>query len=244
MKNLFSCCYISPRRVGSDFVSGFYKFSIPAGRTNAYYLEFNIAEETFLDFSIKQLPSNKVTPKEGSKIGVEKHEKEHGSKGSKIERYLSNKYILVKDNSCSDTTPQQVNYEKEYNRLNYETYEIEYLKGYNNGDAHFLKVVKGKYILRFKSEVIDRESHYVINYCSKSDIIFRENPPTKPEETKLMKDAMASTIDKMPRVNLTKGIDTETIAYGKTFDYVGYGFVGAKLKKTSKTQLLIDVDPE
>lgn len=71
LKNLFSSCYISPRRVGSDFVSGFYKFSIPAGRTNAYYLEFNIPEETFLDFSIKQLPSNKVAPKEGSKMKIE-----------------------------------------------------------------------------------------------------------------------------------------------------------------------------
>ncbi len=151
---------------------------------------------------------------------------------------------MVKDNNSSDTTPQQLAYEKEYNRLHYETYEIEYLKGYNNGDAHFLKVVKGKYILRLKSEVIPREAHYVINYCSKNDITFKEFIPSKPEETKIMKDAMASTIDKMPRVNLTKNVDTETIAYGKTFEYVGYGFIGAKLKKTSKTQLLIDVDPE
>jgi hypothetical protein len=59
-----------------------------------------------------------------------------------------------------------------------------------------------------------------------------------------MKNAMASTIEKMPRSNLKKGVDTETIAYGNTFNYVGYGFIGAKLKKTSKTQILIDVDPE
>jgi hypothetical protein len=58
-----------------------------------------------------------------------------------------------------------------------------------------------------------------------------------------MKDAMASTIDKVPRTSLTKGPDTEIIAYGNTFDYVGYGYIGAKLKKTSKAQLLIDVDP-
>jgi hypothetical protein len=42
LKNLFSCCYISTRRVGSDFVSGFFKFTYPANRTNAYYLEFDI----------------------------------------------------------------------------------------------------------------------------------------------------------------------------------------------------------
>ena len=83
---------------------------------------------------------------------MERHEKEHGySKGTKGERYLTNKYILVKDNAKSSTTPMQVEYEKEYNRLHYETYEIEYLKGYNSGDAHFLKAVKGRYILRLKS---------------------------------------------------------------------------------------------
>jgi hypothetical protein len=59
-----------------------------------------------------------------------------------------------------------------------------------------------------------------------------------------MKDALASTIDKVPRTNLIKGVETETIAYGNTFDYIGYGYIGAKLKKTSKVQLLIDVDPK
>ncbi len=84
----------------------------------------------------------------------------------------------------------------------------------------------------------------MINYCSKKEINFKEFQPSKQEETKLMKDAMASTIERMPRSNLTKGVDTETIAYGNTFNYVGYGFIGAKLKKTSKVQVLIDVDPE
>ena len=59
-----------------------------------------------------------------------------------------------------------------------------------------------------------------------------------------MKDAMASTIDKVPRINLIKGEESETIAYGNTFDYVGYGYIGARIKKTSTAELLIDVDPE
>ena len=37
LKNLFSCCYITTRRVGSDSVSGFFKFTYPAKRTNAIY---------------------------------------------------------------------------------------------------------------------------------------------------------------------------------------------------------------
>lgn len=55
---------------------------------------------------------------------------------------------------------------------------------------------------------------------------------------------MASTIDRVPRRNLTQGDENEVIAYGNTFDYVGYGFIGVKLKKTSKVEMLIDIDPE
>ena len=58
-----------------------------------------------------------------------------------------------------------------------------------------------------------------------------------------MKDAMASTIDRVPRTNLKTGDENEVVAYGNTFDYVGYGYVGVKLKKNSKVQVLIDVDP-
>lgn len=76
LKNLFSACYITTRRVGSDNISGFWKFTYPAKRTNAIYLEFNIPEETFLDFSIKQIPSNKITPGSGqSKLFAEQHQK-------------------------------------------------------------------------------------------------------------------------------------------------------------------------
>lgn len=67
--------------------------------------------ESFLDFSIKQLPSNKIDPSNQSKIEMEKHNKEYGGKsGDKVERYLTNKYILVKDNANSDTTPEQVEF--------------------------------------------------------------------------------------------------------------------------------------
>ena len=111
LKNLFSCCYLTTRRVGADFVSGFFKFTYPAKRTNAIYFEFNMPSESFLDFSIKQLPSNMISPSNQSKIEMEKHNKEYGGKsGDNIESYLTNKYILVKDNANSDTTPEQVEF--------------------------------------------------------------------------------------------------------------------------------------
>jgi len=117
--------------------------------------------------------------------------------------------MLVKDNSKSKPTPSQVEYEKEYNKLNYETYEIEFLKGYNAGEGHFLNAVEGRFILRLKSEMmIDKDAEYVINYASTSEINFKEIFPSKEEETKIMKDALASTIDKVPRTNLINGIET------------------------------------
>lgn len=55
---------------------------------------------------------------------------------------------------------------------------------------------------------------------------------------------MASTIDKVKRTYLDKNNKNETIAFGNTFDYIGYGYVGVKIKKEAKHSLLIDVDPE
>jgi hypothetical protein len=55
---------------------------------------------------------------------------------------------------------------------------------------------------------------------------------------------MSSTIDKVKRTFLNKSTKSETIAFGNLFDYVGYGYVGAKLKKDSNHSLLIDVDPQ
>jgi len=55
---------------------------------------------------------------------------------------------------------------------------------------------------------------------------------------------MSSTIDRVKRTYLNKQNRNETIAFGNLFDYVGYGYVGAKVKKESNHSLLIDVDPE
>ena len=60
----------------------------------------------------------------------------------------------------------------------------------------------------------------------------------------MLKDAMSSTIDRVERVNLRPKDDNEIIAFGNLFEYIGYGYVGAKLKKQSKKSILIDVDPK
>lgn len=41
--------------------------------------------------------------------------------------------------------------EPEYNAPKYDVYEIEYLHGYNRGDARFENIVAGTYYLRIKT---------------------------------------------------------------------------------------------
>ena len=68
--NMFSYCYVAPRRLGSQFYSNYVKFSYPANRKKAVYLEFKMPETGFLDFSIKQSLANKVKPSEKSQIKI------------------------------------------------------------------------------------------------------------------------------------------------------------------------------
>lgn len=43
-----------------------------------------------------------------------------------------------------------------FGNLKYDCYEVDYKKGYNRGDAHFIKIIPGKYILRIKSETVNK----------------------------------------------------------------------------------------
>lgn len=57
------------------------------------------------------------------------------------------RFALVKEN---DQNSPSTFTEPEYLPPLYDTYEIENLQGYNKGDARFLKVVKGNYVLKIK----------------------------------------------------------------------------------------------
>lgn len=47
------------------------------------------------------------------------------------------------------------------------------MKGYNTGDAHFLRAVRGRYILRIKSETVNKDAEYIINYTCQHNIKFK-----------------------------------------------------------------------
>jgi hypothetical protein len=62
----------------------------------------------------------------------------------------------------------------EYRHPRFTVYEIEYFKGYNKGDAHFLSLEKGRYILRLKSELVNKPAKYSVNWVSSSRVQIEE----------------------------------------------------------------------
>jgi hypothetical protein len=67
----------------------------------------------------------------------------------------------------------------EYKQPRFSVYEIEYLKGYNKGDAHFISLEKGRYILRLKSELVSKPAKYSVNWVSSSRVHIKESTITK-----------------------------------------------------------------
>lgn len=66
--------------------------------------------------------------------------------------------------------PPSIYAEPEYEPPHYDTYEIEYYHGYNHGDAKFLNLVKGTYILKIKPEPYNKTTKFVINYATNLSI--------------------------------------------------------------------------
>lgn len=58
----------------------------------------------------------------------------------------------------------------EYHEPRFTVYQIDYSQGYNKGDAHFLNLERGKYILRIKSQTSNHPAKYSINWVSSSKI--------------------------------------------------------------------------
>lgn len=154
---------------------------------------------------------------------------------------MKSKYILIKDNK--DLLNKIPNDEV---RTRYETYEIEYLKGYNRGDAHFVSMSKGNYILRLKSETINKDAKYVINYCSDDCNINIEEilNMTNDDKVDMLRDAFVSIMHKSPRVFPNREERQEILAFGNTFEEIGYCYIAVKCLKKAKNEILVEVDPE
>lgn len=66
----------------------------------------------------------------------------------------------------------------------------------------------------------------------------------KKETSMLLRHCMASMMNEVYSIALEKKNHQSQISYGDLFDQAGYGFVGARTKRTCPYNLLIEIDPK
>lgn len=256
--NNFSAAYITSVRQDNYF-TGYRILDIDADEKKAQYFEFEIPHDGFFDFCIKQFPDNIVQTAHQSQSRISSSSLNAGT------RFLKTKYMLVKDNQVgkhgseflqpshshqpgvqSSMINSNINSSSanEYRQPRFTLYEIEYLKGYNKGEAHFLNLTKGRYILRLKSEFASKPAKYSINWVSSSRIDIKESHITSEEKVDLLHQAIVSFMHKAQNYSLEKGRKTEMVSYGNTFEEIGYGFVAVKSTVNCPYSILLEVNPE
>ncbi len=236
--NLFSNAYVASRREQEKhYISDYYLVEVPPNNKRSIYLRFDIERDGWLDFCIKQLDENRVPPTMQSQMRSDVNKSAYNDDGL---RYLKLRFILVKENSQNSPTTFD---DPKYFPPRYDTYEIEYFHGYNRGDAKFLNVVRGSYILKIKPESVNRKSFFVVNYASNSLITMKEFFPDKKQTSLIMRDSMASLIGVMALQYPEVDRKFEEIVWANTFENIGYGFVGVRANRSCPYKLLIEVDP-
>ena len=80
------------------------------------------------------------------------------------------KFMLCLDNNTAQNPNQgRSSEDQQFDLPRYSAYEIDYSRGYNKGDANFVNIVPGRYILKIKIEKNGMNSNYVINYASNNN---------------------------------------------------------------------------
>lgn len=185
--NNFSSAYITSERSG-HYYTGYNILEVAALEKKAQHLTFDMPADGFFDFCIKQFKENQILTNNQSRLSATNTKVGY--------RYLRNKYMLVRDNQGSreiegshyresELKPMKqsdINLSgsaisesnKDYVEPRFKVYEIEYLTGYNKGEAHFLTIPKGRYILRFKSELTNSPAKYAIDWISSHRLDIKE----------------------------------------------------------------------
>lgn len=189
--NLFSSAYIASRRDKINYFSDYYLVNIPANNKNALFLKFDIKEEGWFDFCIKQFDDYRTN----YQTMQSRYQGQSNSKSFGVDddgkRFLKVKFILVKDNSTGRGSTRS---DPEYNAPQYDVYQIEYLHGYNRGDARFQNIMAGTYYLRIKTQKVDKSVNFVVNYSSNNKVTMQQVQLTKQQRSAILRQAMASMI--------------------------------------------------
>ncbi len=158
--------------------------------------------------------------------------------------------MLVRDNQIDPLNPSRlqtslVGSQAIYYRMpRFSTYETQYMKGNSSGDAHFVRLDPGRYILRFKSENIDKQAKYVLNWICSKKIEFLPAKLSDPQKKELLHDSMVSIMHKFPYFSFDKNAKTEMITFANAFDELGYGFVAVKSAIECTRSIVLQVNPK
>lgn len=238
--NLFSTAYIASRRDEQEkfYISDYYLLTVEPNIKKSIYLRFEAERDGWFDFCVRQADDTRVAPSTQSRMKSVEYGENYGYNDGL--RFLKCKYILVKEN---DGSSPSLNNEPNYAPPHYDTYEIEYYHGYNRGDAKFLNLAKGHYILKIKPEAHSKTTYFVVNYASNLPIKMTEYFPDKKQTSLILRESMASLIG--PMTHMQKDIDRqyEEIVFANSFENIGYGFVGVRLNKSCPYSVMMEIDP-
>ena len=146
--NLFSASYVCSIRDKNRYYSSYHMLRVPPKSKNSIYLEMDIKREGWLDFCIKQFEGNMIEPKTNrSRLRIEEEGQAQGRETGK--RYLKVKFMLAKEIDSHEEARGD-NW-KDFDPPQWEAYEVEYFHGYNRGDARFVDIAPGRYVLRIKA---------------------------------------------------------------------------------------------
>lgn len=106
-----------------------------------------------------------------------------------------------------------------------------------------MKLDAGRHILRFKSENVDFDAKYAINWTCSHKIDMIAADLSMEEEVDLLHDSMVSVMYRYPHFNYGKEQNTEMLTIADSFEEIGYGFFSIKCSTTCNRSIIVEVDP-
>lgn len=123
---------------------------------------------------------------------------------------------------------------------------MEYLHGYNRGDARFVELIPGRYILKIKPEhqKLQPISSFVLHYSSNVRFDLKEVSLQKKEASLMLRHSLVSLIEDLKNYSLDSKKRYEQICFACLFHEIGYAFVAVRSKTNCPYNILIEVDPQ
>lgn len=97
----------------------------------------------------------------------------------------------------------------------------------------------GRYILRFKSESIDYDARFAVNWTCSHKVDLVTANLSADEETSVIHDAMVSMMHRYPHFSYDKEQKSEMLTIADSFEDIGYGFASIKCSNECNRSIII-----